>query len=307
MKKIISTIYTLLVIVFVFVSGKKLLQSLNNFTIPLDQLSIIVFIQLLSILCIPIAWYFLIKQFSKKPIKITDVYGIYGQSWLGRYIPGKVGWVVGRVVYGKKLGISKKMLTFTSIFEIIITLLILGLFSLPAFFILSNEIYSLFNFSHLVLIVIVFLISIFIFILLNNKHKFIQNLIKNFKIWKNRTGQLSYKNIFFATFFIFLASLVSFIPFLILFSNFSTINLLPNYYLFSLFYLSSLLGIVAFFAPVGIGVREFVLFTGFTLYNVNIGITAILIYFRLANFISDILFYFLGLFLLSKKQKLNNS
>lgn len=303
MKKIISTVYTLLVIIFVFFSGQKLVQSLNNFTLSSNHLFIIVFIQLLSILSLPAAWYFLIKQFSKKTIKISEVYGTYGQSWLGRYIPGKVGWVIGRVVYGKKLGISKKMLTFTSIFEILITLLILGIFSLPAFFILSTEIFSLFNFSYWFLIKIVFFVLILIILILNKKQKLIQKSIQNFKVWKNKKDRIGYKNTFLAMFFIFSSSIISFIPFLILFNNFSNIGFLPNYYLFSLFHLSSLLGIIAFFAPVGIGVREFILFSGFALFEVNVGIAAILIYLRLIYFISDILFYFFGLIILSRRSE----
>lgn len=48
---------------------------------------------------------------------------IYSQAWLGRYIPGAVTWVAGKVLLASRLGISKRRLAVSSFFEIALQLL----------------------------------------------------------------------------------------------------------------------------------------------------------------------------------------
>lgn len=48
---------------------------------------------------------------------------VYSQAWLGRYIPGAVTWIAGKVVLAAKLGISKRRLAVSSFFEIALQLI----------------------------------------------------------------------------------------------------------------------------------------------------------------------------------------
>lgn len=48
---------------------------------------------------------------------------VYAQAWFGRYIPGAVTWLAGKVLLAAKLGISKRRLAVSSFFEIALQLL----------------------------------------------------------------------------------------------------------------------------------------------------------------------------------------
>lgn len=60
----------------------------------------------------------------------ADLLLVYAKSWLGRYIPGAVTWLAGKVVFAARLGISKGSLAISSVLEIglqILTVLSSGL------------------------------------------------------------------------------------------------------------------------------------------------------------------------------------
>lgn len=65
--------------------------------------------------------YFLSKSGAKfsKGQKL-ELYEVYAKSWLGRYIPGSVTWVIGKVYFASKLGISKARLAISSFIEAIL-------------------------------------------------------------------------------------------------------------------------------------------------------------------------------------------
>lgn len=53
---------------------------------------------------------------------------VYAKSWLGRYIPGTAPWILGKIYFASKLGVSKNKLAVSSLLEgglqIIVTLVI---------------------------------------------------------------------------------------------------------------------------------------------------------------------------------------
>ncbi len=42
---------------------------------------------------------------------------VYAKSWMGRYIPGTVPWILGKIFFASKLGISKNKLAVSSLLE----------------------------------------------------------------------------------------------------------------------------------------------------------------------------------------------
>ena len=42
---------------------------------------------------------------------------VYAKAWLGRYVPGKVAWILGKVYFGSSLGISKERLAVGALIE----------------------------------------------------------------------------------------------------------------------------------------------------------------------------------------------
>jgi len=42
---------------------------------------------------------------------------VYAKAWLGRYLPGKVGWILGKVYFGTALGIARERLVVGALIE----------------------------------------------------------------------------------------------------------------------------------------------------------------------------------------------
>jgi uncharacterized membrane protein YbhN (UPF0104 family) len=69
-------------------------------------------------------WLFFLNQSgSLSKFETGELYLVYAKSWLGRYIPGSVTWVIGKVVFAAKLGIAKSRLAISSFLEAVLQLL----------------------------------------------------------------------------------------------------------------------------------------------------------------------------------------
>lgn len=76
----------------------------------------------------------------------TVLSDVYAKAWMGRYIPGTVTWIAGKIYMASKLGISKSRLTVSSILEAgvqIVATLSLSLFILaldPRLDVISSQV-----------------------------------------------------------------------------------------------------------------------------------------------------------------------
>lgn len=63
-------------------------------------------------------WLILLNQMSSSRIEQkTELMYVYAQSWLARYIPGTAAWIVSKVYFASKYGISKNKLAVSSLLE----------------------------------------------------------------------------------------------------------------------------------------------------------------------------------------------
>lgn len=63
-------------------------------------------------------WMVLLKGLGAKlEGQSLDLYLVYAKSWLGRYIPGGATWIVGKIYFATKLGISRAKLGISSFLE----------------------------------------------------------------------------------------------------------------------------------------------------------------------------------------------
>lgn len=67
--------------------------------------------------------FFLAQSGTLDQVNLRELYWVYAKSWLGRYIPGSVTWVIGKVVFASRLGIAKSRLAISSFLEAILQLL----------------------------------------------------------------------------------------------------------------------------------------------------------------------------------------
>jgi len=64
-------------------------------------------------------WFFLLRKLGAGSLrgKYVELSYVYAKSWLGRYIPGAATWIVGKVYFASKLGISRARLGVSGLLE----------------------------------------------------------------------------------------------------------------------------------------------------------------------------------------------
>ncbi len=72
-------------------------------------------------------WRWLLGQFGRSPT-YREAGGVCGRSWLGRYLPGKLWVVGGKVWLGNRLGFPKRTLAVVSLTELALLILVGGTF-----------------------------------------------------------------------------------------------------------------------------------------------------------------------------------
>ncbi len=63
-------------------------------------------------------WMLLLRRLGAKLAgQRLELFVVYSKSWLGRYIPGGATWILGKIYFATKLGISKAKLAISSFLE----------------------------------------------------------------------------------------------------------------------------------------------------------------------------------------------
>jgi len=65
----------------------------------------------------PIAWSGLVRDYGECPPPYAQMSHIYAKSWLGRYVPGKIAWIGGKVFFGSRYQMRKGVLALTSVID----------------------------------------------------------------------------------------------------------------------------------------------------------------------------------------------
>ena len=207
----------------------------------------------LFLINLSLIWYLITKIFGcNLGLQQTIVYWFY--SMLGKYIPGKLFLILGRVYLYEKKGINKKKIIFSLVLEIIcglIASLIVAQISIP-YLIQSEDISININYYYaLIILTLVFVHPKVIIYLIN-----LYNKISN----QPRIDiDVKYSKIFLIVILYLLNYFLLGSGFYFLVNSLFEIN--PNHFLFltSIYVLAGTIGILALFSPSGIGVRESVL------------------------------------------------
>lgn len=66
-----------------------------------------------------IAWFVILRSLGSRSLagKRIQLAQVYAKSWMGRYIPGTAPWILGKIYFASKLGISKSKLAVSSLLE----------------------------------------------------------------------------------------------------------------------------------------------------------------------------------------------
>jgi len=206
------------------------------------------------------AWY-LITLKLEIALSIRETLESWFYSQLGKYLPGKVWLLLGRFYLYESKGKSKKLISTALYFEMA-TIIIAGGIIFVASLFLSQKTSYFFQGDQFSWFIFIFMIA-FLFI----HPRFLQKII-NFFLFKFKgetiTLSISYIDILLILIVCVLAWMVGGVGFY-LFVN-SIYSIPSRHFLFftGALAVSSTLGLIAFFAPAGLGVREgaFVYLTG---------------------------------------------
>lgn len=242
-------------------------------------------------------WRTILKALGAKELpRFAILSDVYAKAWMGRYIPGTVTWIAGKIYIASKVGISKSRLAVSSLLEggmqiiavMAVSMLLLGFD--PRLDVISWQI----KIAMVVLgcVFLLFLSPPVFNRLLRWAHKLIKKQEPGHELRINKSAML--RSFFLYAVGTFIAGLSYF---------FLTRGLAAHtswkdfFFIVGTFNLAGALGMIAVFAPSGIGVRDGVqLILLSAIFPKEIAL-AITIFSRLWSAAVDVLFYLVATFI----------
>ena len=212
-------------------------------------------IALLVRFMLSMGWMLLIRQYGEPVNSYFELNYVYAKAWLGKYIPGKVAWIAGKVYFAAEHGINKKILTVTAVVEAGIQMLTaLGVAFL--FLLLSGR-FSEIDSNLLIFSAICFVVILFFFIPPIFTY-FISTALLIFRRERlSEEQKLGVVPFFKISGLYTLTHAMGSVPFFCLIETvYPELVLSSFFYLGAISLLSGVLGTLAIFAPSGLGVRE---------------------------------------------------
>ena len=215
---------------------------------------------------------------------------VYAKAWMGRYIPGTVTWIAGKIYMANKLGISKSRLTVSAILEAgvqIVATLSLSLFILaldPRLDVISNQAKLL-----LLALAIASLVALLPPIL-NRVLAFVFQAVRKKEAYDElRTnGRATFKSFILYVIGAFIAGSSYF---LLTAALYPQIGIESYWYIVGAFTLAGALGMATPLVPSGLGVRDGVQLVLLSLIMPKEIALAITVFSRLWSAAVDVIFY----------------
>jgi len=201
-------------------------------------------------------WNTLLIDLGAKINNYSKLVNIYAKAWLGRYIPGKVTWILGKIYFAASQGISKKKLAVSATLEagmqitiaLALSLLILGF---------NNNLNVLSENTRLLLLI---LAGLLLLVLIPRVFNFFLNLI--YKLFKKKTldERVTWITVFKGAWLYGVSFFLTGISYYFLSKAiYLDLSFDTFLYIVAVFNLAGVIGILAFFTPSGLGAREGIL------------------------------------------------
>jgi len=226
--------------------------SLNYFYVVLGITFLIIAVAFSGYL-----WGQVLIALTGKPVSLVFAIQTHIYAWLLKYIPGKTGLVLGKIALGTREGFGKKTVLISTVYENIFLVIASFISSVPFLGLLFySEVSSnltLFLPALLVIPMIVFIYPPVFYRFVNLGLKFVKKkpLEKEFFL---STKQIIKLNLMYL-----LPRILNGIGFVLLIKSFVTINTSMYLGLSTTFIFSSIIGLLSFLTPGGVGVREAVM------------------------------------------------
>lgn len=251
----LSKIMALLIIAFFIImylynNIGKILDIKIKLNIPILIISILIY--WVYKITNALLWHYItVKNHCSIPVEKAVISWMY--SLLGKFVPGTVFYVGGRIYFYSREGASKKLVSFCFIFENVCTLLAATSLFIISLFFINVEIINQYKYLAIIFLVLLFVLINPFFI------KKGMNLL--LKIFKKEPVDItiSYKEIFFIVLLFIFNWLVQGLGFYMLVNSIFAVEIRDFFFIAGSYALACIIGILAVFAPSGIGVRESVM------------------------------------------------
>jgi hypothetical protein len=185
----------------------------------------------------------------------SDMSFVYAKAWMGRYIPGSVAWVAGKVVLGSQAGISTSRLIASSVLESGMQIVAM-LAGAIIFLSLDQRLETILGDSYFLFGISGILIGSMVYPPIFNAL-----LRLSFTLLKKRTPsdelQINFKAFYRSLALYLIGSLLAGAAnFLVIKSYSANVKTSDLFFIIGAFNLASAAGMAAIFAPGGIGVRD---------------------------------------------------
>lgn len=253
LKNFIKVLVVLAIFFFLGLTLYKSWTNLHAYTLKFNYFLLILSALFLVIYCISTAfgWAYILNKFFarisyKKAIRIRLI------SDIARYVPGNIWFLFGRVYFGKKEGIPKEKIFFSSVIEVVINLLAAMILSyFLVIFIAGKFKILLFLLPILIILSLIFLYPPVFSFFINLGLKILKKPRMELKI--------KYQELLLLLFMYIIFWAVQGFAFYLLAASIYQISLTKAIFFSSTFILGWTLGFLSFFTPSGLGVREAVL------------------------------------------------
>lgn len=212
---------------------------------------------ILSRVFLPYIWMKLIRTYQD--IDNSNQYWqlnyVYAKAWMGKYVPGKVAWIAGKVYFAIGMGFSKTVLGITSIVDTILQLLTALLLGVVFLFISGAS--SSFSTAY----ILFFLASSVIGLIAIYPPVFNRLLQVGYKLMKKKNLEDKYlldqsSLLKIAPMYFVIHALSSLPIYFLIRATGYDLSIVELLYVSGAFIFAGAVGTLAIFAPSGIGVRE---------------------------------------------------
>lgn len=254
-KKSLLGLFYLAIIVFIVKYFLSLdISSILQIKVNWVLVIVATLIRVCSLLILPLSWKCLLNHFMNDKLSIDKLYMIYAKSWLGRYIPGKVAWIGGKIYFAAKEKIDTNVAVITSFLDSVLQVfscMIVGIIFLvftDTTQINQNTVYMLYMMT---IVMLIALIPPIFNRVVSVGYKLMKHKPLGKEYWMN--GQTLFKS----TSLVVVSKLVSGIgTSCIIWALYPQLTFAEFVFSIGVFSVSTAIGMAALFAPAGLGVKE---------------------------------------------------
>lgn len=131
-KRIVEVSFVVLIILFfaLYLRGVDY-SELGNLSIDWRTFTLATLASLLFRYWGVFIWRTILKDLGSKELpRFRTLSAVYAKAWMGRYIPGSVTWIAGKIYLASSVGISKSRLTVASLLEAMVQIVAVAIVSL---------------------------------------------------------------------------------------------------------------------------------------------------------------------------------